>query len=83
MAMIGVPTRTVSPTSTGIAGHLALVGEGQLDDRLRGLDLDDDLVDRDDVADLHVPGDDLGLGQALADVGQLWLGHVRIGSSWA
>jgi hypothetical protein len=42
----------------------------QVDQRLRGLDLDDRLVDLDVVADGDVPGDDLGLGEALAGVGQ-------------
>jgi len=35
---------------------------------LRGLDLDQHLVDGDRVARLDLPGDDLGLGEALADV---------------
>ena len=56
--------------------HRAGVRRRQLDQRLRGLDLDDDVVDRDDVADLDLPGHDLGLGEALADVGQLELRHA-------
>ena len=47
----------------------------QLDQRLRGLDLDHDLVDGDGVALLDLPGHDLGLGETLAHVGQLELGH--------
>ena len=47
-------------------GHRAREGARQLDGRLRGLDLDDQLVDLDDVAGPHVPAQDLGLGQALA-----------------
>jgi hypothetical protein len=51
----------------------ALVGTRQLDDRLRGLDLHDDLVDDDLVTGLDVPPDDVGLGQAFADVRELEL----------
>ncbi len=42
----------------------------QLHDRLRRLEFDDGLVDRDLVTRRDEPGDDLGLGQALAEVGQ-------------
>src|SRR5690606_31242475 len=42
----------------------------QLDGRLRRLDLADDLVDRDGVARLDPPADELGLGEPLTDVGQ-------------
>jgi hypothetical protein len=42
----------------------------QLDERFRGLDLDDHLVDRHGVTRADLPGDDLGLGEALADVGE-------------
>ena len=42
----------------------------QLDQRLRGLDLDQHVVDLDDVALGDPPGDDLGLKQALARVRQ-------------
>ena len=45
-------------------------GVGQLHDRLGRLELDDGLVDRDLVAGRHEPRDDLGLGEALAEVGQ-------------
>ena len=48
----------------------ALVGARQLDGRLRGLDVDERLVERDGVADRDLPRHDLGLGQPLADVGQ-------------
>ena len=46
----------------------------QLDERLRGLDLDEHLVDGDGVAGRDLPRDDLGLGQALADIGERELG---------
>ena len=45
-------------------------GAGQLHDRLLGLDVHQDLVQRHLVTGGHVPGHDLGLGQALAQVGQ-------------
>ena len=41
---------------------------GDLDGRLRGLDLDERLVQRDGVADLDEPGDDLALLETLAEV---------------
>ena len=56
--------------------HGAGVRRRQLDQRLGGLDLDHDVVDLDDVADLDLPGHDLGLGQAFTDVGQLELRHA-------
>jgi hypothetical protein len=46
----------------------ALIRAGQLDDCLRGLDLHDDLIDGDLVTGLDVPSDDVGLGQAFADI---------------
>ena len=69
-AMIGVPTSTVWPSGTSSSATTPAYGDGQLDQRLGRLDLDDDVVDLDGVAGLDLPGDDLGLGQALADVGQ-------------
>ena len=51
-------------------GHHTRERAGQLDERLGGLDLDDHLVDRDGVADRDPPLDDLGLGEALAGVGE-------------
>ena len=53
------------------------VGGRKLDERLRRLDLDDHLVDRDLVAGRDLPGDDLRLRQALADIrqGELRRGH--------
>jgi hypothetical protein len=48
----------------------AAVGARDLDDRLRSLHLDYDLVDGDDVADGDVPLDDLGVDEAFTDVGQ-------------
>ena len=75
MVMIGVPTSTVSPSATSSAGHRAGERAGQLDQRLAGLDLDQDVVDLDLVADGDPPGDDLGLDQTLAGVGQPELLH--------
>ena len=43
---------------------------GHLDRRLVGHHVDERRVFLDDVADAHVPGDDLGFGGAFADVGQ-------------
>ena len=42
----------------------------QLDERLRGLDLDEHVVDGDRVAGGDAPRHDLGLGETLADVGE-------------
>ena len=52
-------------------------GRGELDDRLGCLDVDDRLVDRDLIADADAPADDLGLGEALTDVGQRELAHAH------
>jgi hypothetical protein len=52
-------------------GHLAGYRRGHLDRRLVGHHVDQVLVLGDDVADLDVPGDDLGLGGAFADIGKL------------
>ena len=78
IAMIGVPTGDGLALGHQQRGHGAGVRRRQLDQRLGGLDLDDDVVDRDHVADLDLPGHDLGLGEALADVGQQVLGHGQI-----
>ena len=51
--------------------HLARDRAFHLDRRLVGHHVGDLLVLGDRVADLDVPGDDLGLGNAFADVGQL------------
>jgi hypothetical protein len=51
-------------------GDRPRVGAGQLDDRLRRLDLHDDLIDLNRVTRLDVPGHDVGLGEALPDVGE-------------
>ena len=48
----------------------ARVGAGQLDDGLRRLDVHDDLVDRHRVTGLDMPGDNVGLGEALPHVGE-------------
>ena len=56
----------------GVAVQLhdrARVGARQLDGRLRRLDVDERLVQRDDVAHVDLPGDDLGLDETFADVG--------------
>ena len=61
-------------------GHRAVPRGRQLDHRLGGLHLHDDLAVLDPVARLDVPGHDVGFGQALARVGQLELlqfGHGR------
>ena len=55
----------------------------QLDQRLGGFDLDDHLIDGHGVADLDVPADNLGFGEALADVGEGELGCAHGGSSSA
>jgi hypothetical protein len=52
------------------AGDHTIPRAGQFHDRLRGLDVDDDLVDLDSVAGLDLPGHDVGLGEALPDVGE-------------
>ena len=49
-------------------GDRAGIRHGQFDQGLGGLDLDEDVVDLDDVPDPDLPGDDLGLDQALARV---------------
>src|SRR5699024_9460412 len=48
----------------------SLEGGGKLDQRLRGLDLDDDLVQLNAVAWRNLPLDDLRLGQAFPDIGE-------------
>ena len=55
----------------GKLDHLAGDRAFHLDRRLVGHHVGDLLVLADRVADLDVPGDDLGLGNAFADVGQL------------
>ena len=71
---VGVDLDDRRPDVDGLAGlhqearHDAGPRARQVDQRLRGLDLDDRLVHLDGVADGDVPGDDLGLGQALARV---------------
>ena len=42
----------------------------QLDERLRGLDLDEHVVDGDGVAGRDAPRHDLGLGETFADIGE-------------
>ena len=60
-----------SPTSPASSTTLPATGRFHLDRRLVGHHVGDLLVLGDRVADLDVPGDDLGLGNAFADVGQL------------
>ena len=59
--------------------HLAVDRRGDLDGRLVGHHRGEHRVLAHDVAGLHVPFDELGLGDALADVGQLddVLGHAQ------
>ena len=73
--MIGRPDRDLSPSATRIAETVPAYGDGSSTIDFAVSISHDDVVDRDDVADLDLPGDDLGLGQALADVGELVLGH--------
>ena len=59
---------------TGAAGHaqhLAGEGRGQLDHGLGGFHGHQRLIQADRVADLDHPFDDLGVGQAFAQVGQV------------
>ncbi len=60
-------------------------GDGQVDDRLRGLDLGDHLVELDAVAGRDLPGDDLRLGETLAEIGQTELSqrHSHQPRSWS
>ena len=58
-------------TDLAVQGHDgSRVGARQFDDRLRGLDGDQGLIERDDVADGDLPVDDLRLDESFADVGQ-------------
>ena len=54
------------------------VRAGELDDGLRGFDLDDHLIDVDLVPDLDLPGDQLRLGETFAEVGKDELTRARI-----
>ena len=65
------PIGTWSPTSPASSSTLPATGRFHLDRRLVGHHVGDLLVLGDRVADLDVPGDDLRLGNAFADVGQL------------
>ena len=47
----------------------ALVRAGQFDGRLGGFDVDQGLVQRDGVADVHLPRHDLRLDETFPDVG--------------
>ena len=51
--------------------HLSRVGRGHLDNRLVGLHRDHRLVGLDRLPRLHVPFDDLGFLQSLAEIGQV------------
>jgi hypothetical protein len=59
----------------------ARIGRGQLDERLRRLDLDDDLVDLDGITRGDLPRDDLRFGEAFADIRQRELGRAHARSS--
>ena len=72
------PIAIWSPTSPASFEHRARDRRFHLDRRLVGHHVGELLVFLDRVADLDVPGDDLGLGNAFADVGQLEL--VRLPS---
>ena len=63
----GIMSPSSPASSSDLAGDRAI----HLDRRLVGHHVDELLVLVDRVADLDVPGDDLGLGDAFADVGQL------------
>ncbi len=71
--MIGVPTGDGLALGGVQRGDDAGERRGQLDGGLHRLDLDDGLVDLDGVADRDRPLQDVALGQALAEVGQLEL----------
>jgi hypothetical protein len=49
--------------------HRAGVGTRKFDGRFGRFDVDERLVQYDDVADGHLPRDDLGFGQTFTDVG--------------
>ena len=65
------PIGIMSPTSPATSSTLPATGRFHLDRRLVGHHVGELLVFLDAVADLDVPGDDLGLGDAFADIGQL------------
>ena len=67
----GEPTATTSPISAPSHSDLAVDGRGNLDRRLVGHDGGEQRVLAHEVADLDVPFDELGLGDAFADIGQL------------
>ena len=52
-------------------------GDGHFDDRLRGLDSQHRLVDRDRVADVDVPTDDFRLGETFAEIRKIESRHLR------
>jgi hypothetical protein len=65
------PIAIWSPTSPGHFDNAAGDRRLHLHRRLVGHHVGELLILLDHVADLDVPGDDLGLGNAFADVGQL------------
>ena len=67
----GEPTATVSPISAPSHSDLAVDRRRDLDRRLVGHDGGEHRVLAHEVADLDVPFDELGLGNAFADIGQL------------
>ena len=69
-AMIGVPTWTVSPSGTSSSVMVPANGDGSSTSDLAVSISTIDVVELDRVAGLDLPGDDLGLDQALAHVGE-------------
>ncbi len=67
----GAPTAAMSPGSPCSETYNAGDRRRHFDRRLVGHHVDQMLVLLDAVADRDVPGDDLGLGRAFADIGQL------------
>src|SRR5699024_5913134 len=69
-------------TGAGMAADDAPgVGAGQIDDGLRGLELDDHLTDVDRIADGDIPRDQLGLAEPLAEVGEDELARASYASA--
>ena len=71
MRISSAPTAIVLPISPPSASTLSVHRRRDLDGRLVGHHVGEGLVARDRVARLHVPGDELDLGDAFAEVGNL------------
>jgi len=67
----GAPRKLAHGLEPAMLDHLPGDRRFHLDGRLVRHHVGDLLIFFDRVADTHVPGDDLGLGNSLADVGQL------------